>query len=67
MGNALMSDEDFPFKVVRTNGHDEVLARSINLLMGRAAFETAKRLYPKDQLEYRHRAQVLDRSGGGEE
>jgi hypothetical protein len=60
-----MSDEDFPFKVVRTNGHDEVLARSINLLMGRAAFETAKRL--KDQLEYRHRAQVLDRSGGGEE
>ena len=51
-----MSDEDFPFKVVRTNGHDEVLARSVNLLMGRAAFETAKRLYPKDQLEYRHRA-----------
>ena len=57
-----MSDEDFPLKVVRTNGHDEVLARSVNLLMGRAAFETAKRLYPKDQLEYRHRAQVLDRS-----
>jgi len=56
-------DEDFPFKVVRTNGHDEVLARSINLLMGRAAFETAKRLYPKDQLEYRKGAQVLDRSG----
>jgi hypothetical protein len=58
-----VSDEEFPFKVVRTNGHDEVLARSINLLMGRAAFETAKRLYPKDAIEYRKGAQVLDRSG----
>lgn len=41
-----MSGEDCPFKVVRTNGHDEVLARAVNLLIGRAAFETAKRLYP---------------------
>jgi hypothetical protein len=48
-----MTNEEFPFKVVRTNGHDEVLAPSINLLMGRAAFETAKRLYPKDAIEYR--------------
>jgi hypothetical protein len=56
-----MIDEDFPFKVVRTNGHDEVLSRSMNLLIGRAAFETAKRLYPRDQLEYRKGAQVLDR------
>jgi hypothetical protein len=55
--------EEFPFKVVRTNGHDEVLARSVNLLIGRAAFETAKRMYPKDVLEYRRGAQVLDRSG----
>jgi hypothetical protein len=53
-----------PFKVVRTNGHDEVLARSINLLIGRAAFETAKRLYPKDLIEYRKGAMVLDKSGG---
>jgi hypothetical protein len=58
-----MPDEEFPFKVVRTNGHDEVLAPSINLLMARAAFETAKRLYPKDAIEYRKGAQVLDRSG----
>jgi hypothetical protein len=34
-----------------------------NLLIGRAAFETAKRMYPKDALEYRRGAQVLDRSG----
>jgi hypothetical protein len=56
-----------PIKVVRTNGQDEVLARSINLLMGRAAFETAKRLYPRDQLEYRKGAQVLDRSNRDDE
>jgi hypothetical protein len=46
-------DEELPFKIVRTNGRDEVLARSINLLLGRAAFETAKRLYPNDLIEYR--------------
>jgi hypothetical protein len=32
--------EDCPYKVVRTNGSDEVLARAANLLIGRAAFET---------------------------
>jgi hypothetical protein len=58
--------EDCPFKAVRTNGHDEVLARSVNLLLGRAAFETAKRLYPKDRIEYRKGAMVLDKSGGEE-
>jgi hypothetical protein len=57
-----MFSEDCPFKVVRTNGSDEVLARAANLLIGRAAFETAKRMYPKDVLEYRRGAQVLDRS-----
>jgi hypothetical protein len=61
-----MFAEDRPFKVVRTNGHDEVLARAANLLIGRAAFETAKRLYPKDQIEYRNGAMVLDTSGGEE-
>jgi hypothetical protein len=48
------------------NRHHEVLARSINLLLGRAAFETAKRLYPKDRVEYRKGAQVIERSGGEE-
>src|SRR5258706_12098328 len=60
-----MFSEDCPFKVVRTNGSDEVLARAANLLIGQAAFETAKRLYPKDVLEYRKGAMVLDKSGGG--
>jgi hypothetical protein len=37
-------DEDLPFKVVRTNSHDEVLARATNLLLGRAAYEAARRI-----------------------
>jgi hypothetical protein len=45
--------EECPFKVVRTNGSDEVLVRAANLFIGRAAFETAKRMYPKDRIEYR--------------
>jgi hypothetical protein len=57
-----MYHEDCPFKVVRTNGGDEVLARATNLLIGRAAFETAKRLYPRDLIEYRRGAQVIERS-----
>ena len=32
------------FKVVRTNGREEIFARTNNLLVGRAAFETARRL-----------------------
>jgi hypothetical protein len=55
-----MSVEECPFKVVRTNGTDEVLARAANLLIGRAAYETARRLSPKDQIEYRRGAQVIE-------
>jgi hypothetical protein len=44
MGRRL--DDDLPFKVSRTDGRDEIVARTNNLLVGRAAFETARRLYP---------------------
>jgi hypothetical protein len=37
---------------------------AVNLIIGKAAFETAKRLYPRDVLEYRNGAQVIERSGG---
>jgi hypothetical protein len=33
-----MADEDCPFKVVRTNGSDEVLARSVNLIIGLGSY-----------------------------
>jgi hypothetical protein len=61
-----MPPEDCPFKVVRTNGPSAVLTRAINLMIGRAAFETAKRMFPKDCLEYRHGAQIIERSDGAE-
>ncbi len=60
-----MLDEDLPFKVVRTNSHDEVLARAANLLVGRAAYETARRLYPRDMIQYRNGAQIIERSDEG--
>jgi hypothetical protein len=58
-----MFAEECPYKVVRTNGSDEVLARAANLLIGRAAFETARRMYPKDLIEdlnlFTHSVQLL--------
>jgi hypothetical protein len=58
-----MTDDDpLEFKVVRTNSHDEVIARAINLLLGRAAFETACQLYPNDRVDYRHGARIIARS-----
>jgi hypothetical protein len=57
-----MYAEEWPYKVVRTNGSDEVLARAANLLIGKAAFETARRMYPRDLIEYRRGAQVIERS-----
>jgi hypothetical protein len=60
-----MYAEECPFKVVRTNGSDEVLARASNLLIGRAVYETARRMYPKDTIEYRRGAQVLEKSEPG--
>jgi len=57
--------EDLPFKVVRANAHDEVIARANNLLVGRAACETARRLYPQDTIHYRRGARVIERSDEG--
>jgi hypothetical protein len=57
-----MVAEECPFKVVRTNGGDEVLAQAANLLIGRAAFETAMRMDPRDLIKYRRGAQVIERS-----
>jgi hypothetical protein len=62
-----MLDDDLPFKVVRTNSDEEVLARAANLLVGRAAYETAVRLFPRDAIQLRHGGQVIlqsERPGG---
>ena len=57
-----MDEEDLPFKVVRSNGHDEVLARAGNLLIARAAFDRAASLYPRDLIQLRQRARIIERS-----
>ena len=44
-----MIPEDLPFRVICVNSEDEVIARANNLLVGRAAYETAVRLYPRDR------------------
>jgi hypothetical protein len=55
-------EDELQFKVVRTNGHDEVVARAANLLIGRAAYETARRLYPNERVDYRQGGRVIARS-----
>jgi hypothetical protein len=57
-----INDDPLPFKVVRTNGHDEIVARASSLLVGRAAYETARRLYPNERVDYRNGAQIIARS-----
>jgi hypothetical protein len=47
---------------MRRTSEDEVIARAANLLIGRAAFETAVSLYPKDTIQYRDGARIIARS-----
>jgi hypothetical protein len=44
-----------------TNSHDEIIARAVNLLLGRAAYETAGRMDPKDRIDYRCGARVIEK------
>jgi hypothetical protein len=57
-----MIPEDLPFRVVRVNSEDEVIARANNLLVGRAAYETPVRLYSRDRIDYRDSARIIARS-----
>jgi hypothetical protein len=54
--------EDRPFKVVRSNGTDEVLARAVNLLIARGAYREAARIYPEDLIELRQGARLIEKS-----
>jgi hypothetical protein len=40
----------------------EILALTANLLIGRAAYETARRMFPGDRIDYRNGAQIIARS-----
>jgi hypothetical protein len=49
--------------LAQRNSHDEVVARVINLIIGRAAYETAVQLYPGERVDYRHGAHIIASSG----
>jgi hypothetical protein len=59
---ALLERHELPFKVVRSNATDEVLARAVNMLIARGAYRAAVRLYPEDLIELRQDARVIGRS-----
>jgi hypothetical protein len=61
-GHYAMLDSYLRFKVVRTKGREEIVARTNNLLVGRAAFETARRLYPNERVDYRDGARIIAHS-----
>jgi hypothetical protein len=57
-GAATMYGEELPFEVVRATT-DEVLARAVNMIVGRAAYEMAVRMFPRDTIHYRNGAQII--------
>ena len=46
----------------RYSHNGECIARANNLLVGRAAYETARRLYPQDIIQYRCGTRVIERN-----
>jgi hypothetical protein len=56
-----MTDE-LPFRVVRSNSHDELLACAINLPIALGAYHVAVRLYPQDLIELRQGERVIEKS-----
>jgi hypothetical protein len=55
-----MIHEDLPFRVICVNSEDEVIGRADDLLVGRAAYETALRLFLRDLIQYRDGARIID-------
>jgi hypothetical protein len=55
--------EELSFKVVKVHpAYDEVIAYAANLLVGRAAYQTAVRMYPRDVIHMRQGARVIEKS-----
>lgn len=55
-----------PFRGIRVTSEDETLARTTNLILGRAAYETAVRLYPPDLIHRRNGVHIIARSDENE-
>jgi hypothetical protein len=54
--------QDLGFKIVKTNGGDELVARIFNYEICKAAFEKAIFVYPNDHLEMHQGARVVLKS-----
>jgi hypothetical protein len=55
--------DELSFKIVKVyDARDEVIVRSSNFLICKAAFEKALFVYPKDHLEMRQGARILLKS-----
>jgi hypothetical protein len=54
--------DDLPFKVTRINSRDEVIALCSHPMVGSAAYEIARQLYPKDRIRYSNGTQIISES-----
>jgi uncharacterized protein (DUF2236 family) len=61
-GDVQAMTDELPFKIVRSNGTDELLARAMNLLIARGAYRSPVRMYPEYLIELRQGAHVIERS-----
>lgn len=48
-------------KIVRVDSYD-IVARAANLLVGWAAYETARRMFPAERVDFRDGARIIARS-----
>ena len=55
--------EELSFKILKVHpAYDEVIALAANQLVGRAAYETAVRMYPRERIEMRQGARIIEKS-----
>ncbi len=54
--------DDLPFKVIRINSRDEVIALCSHPMVGSAAYEIARQLYPNDRIQYSNGTQIIAES-----
>jgi hypothetical protein len=53
---------ELPFKIVKLNGRDVIIATAELLLVAQVAFERTAELYPHDIVELRQGARVIAKS-----
>ena len=54
--------DELPYKVIISNGNDELLARAARFELAQAAYLRAVSILPKKLIELRHGARIIQRS-----